>query len=169
MHGLFPDTELQTGAIFSPCRTYRYILWRVWDISRPLVLFIALNPSTADERKNDPTIRREIDFATRWGGGGLIKGNLFGFRSKDPSALARVIDPVGPENDKTIREFAADCLIKVAAWGADKAVTEARVEAMLGILGECHCLGVTKDGHPKHPLYLAKKTPLVPFKWTRAA
>lgn len=164
MSSLFGD-ELQTGAIFSPCRTYRYILWRVWDDSLPLALFCGLNPSTADETVDDPTIRREIGFAKLWGYGGLYKGNAFGYRSTDPKGLATVADPVGPDNDAIIREHAARCELRIAAWGADEAVTPTRTAALREILGDCYCLGTTKAGRPKHPLYLAANTERVRFNF----
>lgn len=161
------EPDIASGATFSPCRTYRYMLWRVWDETLPRVMFVALNPSTADETVNDPTIRREIGFAKAWGFGGLYKGNVFGYRSTDPKALATALDPVGPDNDATIREYAARCSLRIAAWGADKSVTPVRVAAMLAILGECYCLGTTRDGHPKHPLYLPKNAERIRFTGAR--
>lgn len=163
MSTLFGD-ELKTGAIFSPCRTYRYRLWRQWDSSLPWALFCGLNPSTADEAVDDPTIRREIGFAKLWGFGGLYKVNAFGYRSTDPRGLASAADPIGPDNDWSIAEAAAMCEVRIAAWGADKAVTPARVKALLAALGPCYCLGTTKAGHPKHPLYLPANAERVKFE-----
>jgi len=80
---------MKSHATFSPCRKYRYSLFRIWDEDKSLVLFIGLNPSTADEKEDDPTIRRCINFAKQWGWGygGLIMGNLFSFRATQPSDL----------------------------------------------------------------------------------
>ena len=81
-------------AVFSPCRTYRYALSRVWAADKPYALFIGLNPSTADETLDDPTIRRCIDFAKRWGYGGLVMANLFAYRATDPAVMKRAAEPV---------------------------------------------------------------------------
>src|SRR4028119_2392792 len=87
------------GAIFDPTRTYRYALWRTWDAARPPVAFVLLNPSTADARRDDPTIRRCANFARTWGFGGLEVVNLFAFRATHPTDLKCAADPVGPQND----------------------------------------------------------------------
>ena len=87
-------------AVFSPCRTYRYALSRVWAADKPYALFIGLNPSTADETLDDPTIRRCIDFAKRWGYGGLVMANLFAYRATNPSEMKAATDPVGVANDE---------------------------------------------------------------------
>lgn len=90
---------MKTSATISPCQQYRYELRRVWDESEPLVLFVCLNPSIANAEIEDNTSRVCINYAKRWGYGGLLIGNLFAHRSKDQSALYKVSDPVGPEND----------------------------------------------------------------------
>ena len=95
------------SAAFSPCRRYRYCLSRVWNPKLPSVMFVGLNPSTADEQEDDPTVRRCIGFARNWNFGGLILVNLFAYRSTDPADLLRVDDPVGPGNDKHILASAA--------------------------------------------------------------
>ena len=160
------------GAIFSPCERYRYALWRSWimfwgDTIKPLV-FVGLNPSTADERDDDPTIRRVIDFACREGCNKLVMLNLFALRSTDPKALYTADDPVGPEHDDVLRMQLRlwQHGPVVAGWGAHGAL-HGRDAAVARIVAESGrqllCLGTTKDGHPRHPLYLRKDTPLVPW------
>src|SRR3954467_13679199 len=111
---------LRTWANFSPCRTWRYELGRRWDYSRPLAMFIGLNPSTADEIEDDPTIRRCVGFAKSWGAGGLLMANIFGLRSTDPNVLYRVSDPmavIGEDNDRFLLAMSAQAEWVVAAWG----------------------------------------------------
>jgi hypothetical protein len=113
------DVDSGTGAVLSPDRVYRYALWRVWDASKPIVLFVGFNPSTADEHVDDPTIRRCIGFAKSWGYGGLVMANVYAYRATDPReviALERDV-AVGPNNDETLRTLAEDCDLVVAAWG----------------------------------------------------
>lgn len=168
--GLF-DTPQASGATFSPCRRYRYTLTRRWSDALTTAVFCALNPSTADEREDDPTIRREIDFAKRWGHGGLIKVNLFAWRSTDSLGLLETSDPVGPENDNAIsRAMWTPHAVVIACWGSHKKTSSlawlvgqraAEVRAMLRDLGvQPTCFGTNADGQPKHPLYLAASTPL---------
>lgn len=143
---------------------YRYTLGRLWD-DRPPVLFVGLNPSTADATSDDPTIRRCIRFARDWKAGGLLMGNLFAFRSTSPRALRDVTDPVGPDNDVRLRDLADQAGIVVAAWGVHGALN-GRAEAVVqsGVLGSFAVLGLTKDGHPRHPLYIrADQRPLNPL------
>lgn len=144
----------RSTAIFSPCRTYRYSLARVWDDSAPVCGFVLLNPSTADEVSNDPTIARCIGFARRWGFGSLLACNIFALRSTDPKGLRQVDDPVGPGNDRAIRRLARSADLVVAAWGGHGRYLGRgeRVRAMLP--DDAVCLGVNADGSPKHPLYL---------------
>lgn len=155
---------MQRGARFSDCRTYRYTLWRVWDDEGPKLNVIGLNPSTADENVDDPTIRRCIAFGKRWGFGRLVMTNLFAYRSTDPRGLATVEDPVGPDNDQWLREQAYDAAYVVAAWGAHP-LAVARSKAVRPLLERyaVMCLGITRDGAPKHPLYLPKATQPVTY------
>lgn len=147
------------GATFSPCRAYRYQLWRTWSRRRPVV-FLMLNPSTADAQKNDPTVERCERRARAMGAGGVIVVNIFALRSTDPAALYRVADPVGPDNDESIvhgctawRPRAVIC-----AWGKHGNLHRrgASVLAMLRAHGvRPLCLALNGDGTPKHPLYVA--------------
>lgn len=156
--------ELGSSAFFSPCRTWRYLLRRKWN-DRQEVAFIMLNPSTADETQDDPTIRRCIGYAKTWGYGGLIVGNIFGLRSTDPKALLSAADPVGPHNDYWLANigFGTDT---VCAWGAHGKLhgRGAKVLELLRLNGaQPMALKLTGDGQPAHPLYL--KGDLKPFRY----
>lgn len=158
---LFADDT--KGATFSPCRTWRYELWRRWGREpERYCAFIGLNPSTADETNDDPTIRRCIGFAKRWGFSGLYMLNLFAFRSTDPTGLKTANDPVGPENNLHLMRICDSAELVIAAWGVHGTYLD-RHKKVLSLLGPLHCLGTTKDGHPKHPLYLAGDTEPVLF------
>lgn len=150
---------MQRSAGFSLCRRYRYCLSRTWDESLSRVLFVGLNPSTADDQRDDPTVRRCIGFAQRWGYGGLLLVNLFAYRTTDPSGLTEVDDPIGPNNDDWIAngQLKTECV--VAAWGNHGRLFK-RDEAVLQSLTRPFCLGRTMSGCPRHPLYLAAGTPL---------
>jgi hypothetical protein len=151
------DLATQATAEFSPCRSYRYALTRTWDTRRLPLVFVMLNPSTADAFTVDPTIRRCIGFAQTWGAGGLLVLNVYGLRSTDPRALRTHPDPVGPANDATIVARLAQPIARViGAWGAHAEPERARYVADL-IREAGHrpvCLGRTKAGAPRHPLYL---------------
>lgn len=144
------------GAEFSDDRKYRYALWRVWDKSKPLVMFIGLNPSTANEIDPDPTITRVKTFAEDWGYGGFYMMNLFGIISSTPKILLSDPDPLG-ENDKWLWKIAGQCERIVFAWGVFKQA-RARAEEMKKRFPSAYCLKKTKEGHPWHPLYVAKST-----------
>jgi hypothetical protein len=147
-----------SDARFSPCRTWRYTLTRQFGPG-PTCMFCCLNPSTADEVKNDPTVRRCIGYARKWGFGSYVMTNIFGYRSTDPKGLLAVDDPVGPDNDVAIRRVAGWSSLVVAAWGVHGALN-GRGEQVMKMLHEIgvavFCLGTTKAGHPRHPLYLPK-------------
>lgn len=149
------DLGLTAGAEFSPCRQWRYALWRQWKwegYSRQ-VMFIGLNPSTADETQDDPTVRRCIRFARDWGFGGLIMMNAFAFRATDPRVMKVAADPVGPGNDEALAYRRTQVGLIIAAWGVHCPVDrERRVCEVIG--APIFCLGRTKAGKPKHPLYL---------------
>jgi hypothetical protein len=156
-------------AQFSACGAYRYGLTRVWAAG-PRLLFVMLNPSTADEVRNDPTIARCETRARTAGFAGFGVVNLFAFRATDPRALRLADDPVGPENDRIIRRAAAKAGFVVCAWGNHGALN-ARALAVRHILSGCgktlHHLGLTRSGQPVHPLYI----PLAqgPIRWDQAA
>lgn len=152
------------SAVFSACEQYRYRLTRAWGRFGPTVAFVMLNPSTADELVADPTVRRCVGFAAREGAGRLVVVNLFAFRSTDPTQLAGAADPVGPLNDEHILTAARTADVVIAAWGAHPFAADraADVRAMLAVTGTpLHRIGAaSKDGHPRHPLYLNAATPL---------
>lgn len=153
---------MNSGAEFSECRTYRYKLWRIWDEKKPLVLFIGLNPSTADETKNDPTIRRCIGFAQDWGFGGVVVTNLFAFRATKPADLFRAAEPVGPKTDQWLKRLSGESELVVAAWGNDGAKF-GRSDEIRMIIPKMKCLNLNKSGEPAHPLYQKKDTKPVDF------
>ena len=153
---------LASSAVLSRCRRYRYELRRVWDASAPLVLFVGLNPSTADARRDDNTSRVCSNYARRWGYGGLLLGNLFAFRSTDPAGLLRAEDPVGPGNDAALDRLQAQAALVVCAWSAAGAYRQ-RDQAVLQRLRDPHCLVRLKSGHPGHPLY--KRASLRPVRY----
>lgn len=153
---------IDTGAQFSPCRLYRYSLWRVWDEDYPKCAFIGLNPSTADETKDDPTIRKCIGFAKAWGYGGLFMLNAFALRATDPKVMKAHAEPIGPENDHVLSIYAEETPLVVAAWGVDGKHRN-RCRDVRRLIGKLHHLGLTKDGQPKHPLYLRGDTKPMPW------
>ena len=159
-----PKTAEQRGTFFSADRVYRYTLWREWGtgtlpILQPnhgansYVMFIGLNPSTADETKDDPTIRKCIGFAKRWGFGSLCMTNLFAYRSTDPRKMKDHPNPIGDDNDLWLACCARSAGMIVAAWGRDGQHLK-RDLAVMQILKDVHCLGLNNDGSPKHPLYV---------------
>lgn len=157
-----PD-ELR-GAILSPDRGHRMVLWRIWDESQPYVAFVGLNPSTADEREDDPTIRRCRGYAKQWGYGGLVMLNLFSFRATDPSEL-----PLGNwgadaivRNDEYLCWFSAGAALTVCAWGNHGAYM-GMGKRTWPMFRRAHYLSRTVSGQPGHPLYLPSN--LTPIPW----
>lgn len=150
------DLFMQSDALFSGCRTWRYRLERIWDDRLHRCLFVMLNPSTADEEADDPTSRRCIGFARAFGCGALVQCNLFAVRGADPTVLSLHPDPVGPENDVIVAAEVRAAGLVIAAWGASRWIG-GRAADMLPVLraaGEVHCLRRTAGGAPEHPLYL---------------
>ncbi|HHS89489.1 MAG TPA: DUF1643 domain-containing protein [Rhodobacteraceae bacterium] len=145
-------------AVYSDCECYRYSLTRIWQPTGPRVLFVMLNPSTATEVQNDPTVERCERRARALGFGGFQVTNIFAWRDTDPRRMRAAADPVGPGNDAAIQEGAAWADQIIAAWGAHGAHLDrgAQVEALLRDQGRpVRHLGLTKHGAPKHPLYIA--------------
>ncbi|BCJ04510.1 hypothetical protein PRtIB026_A04580 [Pseudomonas sp. RtIB026] len=151
------------GAIFSECRNYRYLLTRTWDAKGKRIAFIGLNPSTADESSDDPTIRRCISFAKAWGGGSLLMINLFSLRSTDPKQLYLAIDPIGPDNNKHIKAIIDSSDIIIAAWGNHGTLLARAKDVLEMASGKLQALAVTKSGMPGHPLYLPKNSIPKPY------
>jgi hypothetical protein len=143
---------MKTSAVISGCQQYRYELRRSWDVSKPSVLFIGLNPSTADASVDDNTSRVCINYAKRWGFGGLLLGNLFAYRSTDPRLLRDAADPVGPENDEWLARLCSEAGLVICAWGNGGGLRQ-RDRTVLAYIDNPHCLTRLKNGHPGHPLY----------------
>jgi len=157
-------TENQKDAVISDCGTYRYRLSRMTmspfrGVRR--VCWIMLNPSTADGVNDDPTIRRVLGFSESWGCTHVDVVNLYALRATDPKDLCAHADPIGPENDDWIRKTAEGAHLTVAAWGAHKTASGDRIQRVWNCAGHnLWCLGVTKRGAPRHPLYLPAQTRL---------
>ena len=161
MKDLFGN-KLEKSAVFSPDRKFRYVLTRRWGPGKTCN-FLMLNPSTADEKADDPTIRRCIDFAAREGAGSLVVTNLFALRATDPAILQRTQDPVGPDNDNHIADMANVCELVICAWGNHGAYLDRgnKIRALIRGLGSnAFCLGITAEHQPEHPLYIPKDRPL---------
>ena len=153
-------------AIYSDCEKYRYSLTRVWDEAAPRVVFIMLNPSTATEIQNDPTVERCERRARALGYGAFCFCNIFAYRATDPKVMRAQPDPVGPENDTAIIEAAKWANDIVCAWGTHGAHM-GRGKAVEHIMRNqpkplTH-LGLSIAGHPKHPLYIGYK--VQPLLW----
>ena len=154
-----------TGAEFSACRNYRYVLWRRcwwWSEYDQQVMFVGLNPSTADETEDDPTIRRCIGFAKSWGYSGLLMMNAFAFRATSPKVMMAADDPVGPDNDEAFGYRRSQVGLIVAAWG-NHCSKERELEVLRAINHPVFCLGHNQSGSPKHPLYIKATTHPVPY------
>ncbi|SFI15082.1 DUF1643 domain-containing protein [Albimonas pacifica] len=146
--------EPASGAVISDCGLYRYRLWRRWGAG-PTCVFIMLNPSTADAKQDDPTIRRCIGFAKREGCGGLVVANLFAYRATSPKDMKAASDPVGPKNDEHLR-WCADLATGpvIAGWGTHGSFMGRAAVVRRMLSGRISHLGLTAAGEPRHPLYL---------------
>lgn len=162
----------ECGAVFSPCRLWRYTLWRRWNPlltgdEERLIAYIGLNPSTADERQNDPTITRLIGFAQRWQYDGMVMLNAFAWRETDRLKMLKVPEPVGEQNDEAIVTIAKHVDLVVACWGNEGAHLgrSQRVHDLVAIEARVplHHFGLNQGGEPKHPLYLKSSTELERF------
>ena len=154
---------MKRETIFSrePQKAYRYTLWRAWQQTgqkqNHFVMFIGLNPSTADQESDDLTVRRCVGFAKNWGYGALCITNLFAFRATSPKVMKQQNNPVGKHNLRHLIECGTQADLTVAAWGA-AGVHRKQNTFVLEKLSEkginLFHLGLTKHGHPRHPLYL---------------
>lgn len=150
--------DAASTAVYSPCEAYRYLLTRVWNPDGEKALFVMLNPSTATEVQNDPTVERCERRARALGFGAFRVTNIFAFRATDPRVMRAMADPIGPGNDAAIADSAqgwADRII--CAWGTHGAHLGrgAQVERLLRATGRpLYTLGLSQGGHPKHPLYI---------------
>lgn len=155
-------------AIISDDELYRYELGRKWDLLKPAAVWIMLNPSTADGKQDDATIRRVIGFSKGLGYGGAVVVNLFAYRARNPRHLYEpVVEPIGPENDQAIR-LVCDVSNRpiIAAWGGHRIAVERARYVLEELLPgrEIKCLGVNGDGSPKHPLYLRSSSKLINYR-----
>jgi len=155
---------MKKSAAFSQCRKYRYTLWRLWGglFSSGYAMFVGLNPSTADETNDDPTVRRCIRYARDWGYAGLCMTNIFAYRATLPDDMKEVIDPVGPDNNRALIDVSRHAKIVIAAWGVHGSHL-GRDEEIRKMIPELYYLKLTKEGFPGHPLYLSKT--LKPTSW----
>lgn len=158
------NLDVIASAVISECGKYRYSLTRVWDENKPRVLFIMLNPSTADAEKDDQTIRRCVRFAEGWGYGGIYVVNLFSLRATNPKDLLKAPFVVGVENEKWFNRMSALAHLVVCAWGNSAIVDKLQKRldhswkplSWIDKSKPLHYLELSKDGTPKHPLYLPK-------------
>lgn len=162
----FDFSRVEAGeAVLSDDRRYRYTLTRIWDESRPRMVFIGLNPSTADEKRLDPTLRRVVRFADGFGFGSFVMLNLFALRATDPMVMRAAHDPVGPLNDRYLLDETFNRTV-VCGWGTH-GTHRGRDQAVLAVLKEhdcaVHALKLTQGGHPSHPLYLPSNSELIAF------
>lgn len=166
-------SRLRAGAKLSTNRVYRYALWRpvplTEEVSVKACVFIGLNPSTADETTDDPTVRRCWGFALREGCGLMVLINLFAFRATEPEDLFRVVNPVGPGNNRALVHYTTGYMETptiICCWGNAGSFRQ-RDREVVHLLREkgadLQCFGTTLEGHPKHPLYLKANTPLIPL------
>jgi len=153
-----PEVTPLKESRFSRCHRYRYYLSHRWSDGERCV-FIGLNPSTATSKEDDATVRKCASFALSWGYSGFELINLFALRSRDPSELVRHPEPIGLTNNRWIKRTLSDDKLLVACWGNGGALFQ-REKFVRGMHGHLHCLGTTKSGQPKHPLYLPLITPL---------
>lgn len=164
------------ATVFSKDRVYRYTLQRHWTKTESdlwsdrgdtgFVQWIGLNPSTADELKNDPTVTRCIQFSKDWGYNGMVMTNLFAFRSTDPKPMLAHKEPTGEDNDFLLRYIADQAALVICAWGNHGAHMGRSKDVVERVLGEreIHCLRLTSRKEPWHPLYLPKTLTPIPFK-----
>ena len=169
--------DIRRTATLSDCGLYRYRLGRILNEPMPLtdmakvwyqpqrvLAFVMLNPSTADAYADDPTLRRCVGFAMRDGYDEICVMNLYAGRATKPDALFKMADPAGPDNYNHWRALRSSSATIICAWGADKRAIPQAEKFIAALRGrDLHCLGISKDGHPKHPLYLKADTPVEPF------
>lgn len=165
-------TGLQRDARISDCGRYRWTLTRLWGPRVPGVVWIMLNPSTADGLMDDPTIRRCMKFTQRFGYDGLVVVNLLPRRTPNPDDLVEYVsedEAARDENATWVRRACHQSAIKIAAWGSLRGIVGETANEVGRIISEeweyeLHCLGTTKDGSPRHPLYVRADAPIIPWR-----
>lgn len=159
--------DVMSFATFSDCKKYRFTLLRIWDESLPLILFVMMNPSTADENVNDPTVAKCMRYARKWGYGGLYIGNVCAYRATDKKALLDILDPVGAINILSVMDMAKKADLTIIAHGQLPNRLQFHADNMCDKLRESeiklHVLKLSKDGIPCHPLFLSEQ--LIPEAW----
>lgn len=162
----YSDAGTDSDAVYSQCELYRYSLTRIWDVRGSRILFVMLNPSTATELRNDPSVERCERRARMMGFGAFRVCNIFAWRSTDPSILARISEPVGELNNEAILEGCTWADHILCAWGNHGKLGGRGVEVnrLIRSTGSPqYHLGLTKSGHPKHPLYIGYR--VAPERW----
>lgn len=154
-----------SGAYFSLYRNRRYVLWRIWDRTKPMIMFIGLNPSDANELQNDPTVRRVIDFSRKWGYGGVYMLNLYPMVSSNPKNVNfdKITKLAMAKNDAYLNFIGRKCKDIIFAWGAHKGIEE-RAKVVIDMFPQGKALWINKDGSPKHPLYIHSSVIPIKFK-----
>lgn len=163
------DTEC--SALYSDCENYRFDLTRIWDRDGPRLFYVMLNPSTATETQDDPTIARCEKRARLLGFGAMKIGNIFALRETHPELLRADPNPEGPENKAVLQDGAAWADVILCAWGVhgEHMGQGARVaQSLISYAAKLHVLGLTKDGHPRHPLYISYATKPRPWPLTNS-
>lgn len=152
-----------SGAIFSNCRKYRFVLYRIWDKKRKYLIFIGLNPSTADENQNDNTVIKVINFTRKWGYGGVFMMNCYPYISTDPERLIMNKD-YNKFNFECINKISKKCSKIIFSWGNFKIVRDNKTDIKLyKMFKSAYCLIQNKNGSPRHPLYVPYNTKLKKF------
>lgn len=161
------DLFLERDAVISDCGKYRYLLRRTWDHDKQRALIIMLNPSTADAQIDDATIRSCIRLTKGLGYGSFEVVNIFGFRATDPRDLELAEEPIGPMNERIVAAAIMRCDTIICAWGAHR-MAERNSNYLLGRIRAyrpaAYCFGKTKNGSPKHPLYVKSGTELEVYR-----
>lgn len=154
LSSLSMNTGRKKDAMLSYDKKHRYHLFRFWDLTKPSIVFIMLNPSTADEEKDDPTIRKCVQYAKNWGYGLLFVVNLFSYRTTDPSVLKKADKTKNEYTDMYISQIANNAKKVICAWGSSLKVEDRVAEVKNQILCDLYALKINKDGNPTHPLFL---------------
>lgn len=151
---------MKKSAIFDETKKYRYVLTRQWGNNKNFVNFVLLNPSTADENLDDPTIKACIRFANNWGYDGIWVTNLFAFRATKPHDLIQCSSPVGNQNNKYLEKYSKKSKMVIIAWGnhGNFLNRDKEVIKILSKIKNLYCIDITTKGNPKHLLYINRNT-----------
>lgn len=155
-------TYLENDAVISDCGQYRYLLRRTWDHTKTRALLVMLNPSTADAKQDDATIRSCVRLLSGQGYGSMEVVNVFAWRATDPNDLSKVEDPLGPMNERIVAAAVGRCDVVICAWGAHPLAVN-KTSFLRSRKPAIYCFGKTKAGMPKHPLYLKSGTQIETF------